>query len=97
METLIYLLAAFGLTFSLKEKDGPWNILTLGRHWLFSTRFGVFFDKMFSCYFCLGFHCGWLVYLLSPMPFHFFSVFLWGFATAAFSYIINSLLENLNK
>jgi hypothetical protein len=93
METLIYLLAIFGLVFVLKEKDGPWNLFTLGRHWLFSTRFGVFFDKMFSCYFCLGFHCGWLIYLISPMPWHFGALFLWGLAGAAFCYIIGMILK----
>lgn len=56
--TLIHLIAAFGICFGLQNDKA-----------LFLTKYirkeGNFFDKMFDCSYCTGFHSGWIVWLLS--------------------------------
>jgi hypothetical protein len=95
---LIYLLAAYGLAFSLKELAGPWGIFSKLRNYLFtSTKFGVFFYELFSCYFCLGFHTGWIVNLFSPEPFHFGALLIWGFASGIFCLIIDACYNKVSQ
>jgi hypothetical protein len=98
MEIIIYLLAIFGLAFLIKESDGPWGMMNWLRNRLMqNSHVGVFFYKLLSCYFCVGFHCGWIVYLLSVdssrWEWQFF--ILWGLAGAAISLIFDGLLTRL--
>jgi hypothetical protein len=98
MEMILYLLAMFGLAFFFKESDGPWGVMGWLRNKLMANKYvGVFFYKLLACYFCVGFHCGWIVYLLqSPTPkFQFFM--LWGLAGAATSLILEGLLTKLSS
>lgn len=98
MQTFIYLLAIYGLTFMLSQKDGPYGILNLLRNWLFSNSLvGTFFYKMFECYFCLGFHAGWIVYLISPEAFHWGVLLLWGLSGATFCYLLHTFLLFLDS
>lgn len=96
MEIIIYLLAIFSLAFCLKEMDGPWGILNTARNWLMKQpKVGVFFYELLSCYYCLGFHCGWIVYLLSAETYKVQFFILWGLAGAIFSLIMRMLLDRL--
>jgi len=62
---MIFYLAVYTLAFALKEKDGPFNILSVLRNKLFLNKYlGVFFIKLFECYFCLGFYLSATLYLL---------------------------------
>lgn len=93
MELLILFLAIYGLAFALKETDGPWGLIGMARGKLFANKHvGTFFYKLLECYFCLGFHCGWLVYLLSDQPFHLQFIILWGLAGGVISLTLNKLL-----
>lgn len=96
MEIVICLLAIFSLTFCLKEMDGPFGILNTARNWLMKQpKVGVFFYELLSCYYCLGFHCGWIVYLLSSETWKFQFLILWGLAGASFSLIMRMMLDRL--
>jgi hypothetical protein len=54
METIVHFLAIYGLTFGLMNDKVP--VLRLLR------KVG-FFDRMFKCSYCTGFHSGWIVRL----------------------------------
>jgi len=96
METVIAILAIFGLAFFLKESDGPWGLMAKWRNLLFTNKqFGVFFYKLFDCYFCLGFHCGWIVCLLSGQSWYPNLLLCWGLAGGIISLIFDLLLARL--
>lgn len=94
IEAIILITAIVGLAFLLKESDGPWGIISWFRNKLFANKHvGVFFFQMFDCYFCLGFHCGWIVYLLSAASLTWQFFILWGLAGGTISLIFSKLLE----
>jgi hypothetical protein len=65
MEILVIIFSIYGLAFFIKESDGPWGIMAWLRNRLIKNKYvGVFFFKLLDCYFCVGCHCGWIVYLL---------------------------------
>lgn len=93
MILILWMLAIFGLAFLLKESDGPWGMMAWIRNKLMQNKYvGVFFYKLFACYFCVGFHCGWIIYLLQAKHYHFNLLICWGLAGAALSLILDGLL-----
>lgn len=63
MTTPIFLLACFALTYAV-QANKVWfitDILTEATPKPISR----FFQAMFACALCTGFHCGWILYLLS--------------------------------
>lgn len=93
---MLNILAIYALAFALKEIEGPFGILSLFRMALFRLPYlGVFFIKLFDCYFCLGTHAGWIVYLISPEPFRAGSAVLWGLTGAISSLILSQLHQLL--
>jgi hypothetical protein len=98
METLVYLLAIFGLAFFLKESDGPFDIILHLRNKLMSNKYlGVFFYKLLSCYFCCGFHCGYLIYLLSQKNWSFNLLICWALAGGTISLILDAVIDYLHQ
>ena len=96
MNILIYILAIYGLAFFIKESDGPWGLMGLLRNKLMSNKnVGVFFYKLFDCYFCLGFHCGWLVCLLSGESWYPNLLICWGLAGGIICLILDAVLIKL--
>jgi len=93
---LFNLLAIFGLAFLIKESDGPWGIMAWIRNKLMRNKYvGTFFYKLLECYFCIGFHCGWIVYLLSAETPRWNFLILWGLAGGIFSLILDAALMRL--
>lgn len=88
---MLELLAIIGLFFLVKELDGPFGIIGYIRNFLMRDPFfGVFFYKLFSCPFCLGFHCGWIIYLISGgVQLNYFII--WGLAGAATNMLLSTL------
>lgn len=98
MELLITLLAIYGLAFLLKDSAGPFDLMDKMRIWLFHNKYvGTFFFKLFDCYFCLGCHCGWVVYLLSHDSWNWQFFMLWTLAGGAISLILDALLTKLHS
>ena len=89
MILVITLLAMYGLAFALKEA----SLLDAPRRFL--IRLHPFFYELFSCYFCVGFHAGYLVYLLSFNHFSIRDMVLYGFVGAAFSFLTNLVVDRL--
>lgn len=74
---IFFLLAAYGICFAIQNKlaflHGKYDML----------------DKFLGCPYCVGFHCGWIVYLLHTDSFIALQCILWAFASSAFCYIID--------
>jgi len=98
MKLLIALFAIYGLAFTLSQADGPWGLLNKWRNFMMRLPLvGAQFYKLISCYFCLGFHSGWIVYLLSAehVTWQFFT--LWALAGGAFSLMMDNVLQRLQR
>ena len=92
MNIVIVLLAFYGLTYTFKEA----SIFDKPR--VFLIRLHPFFYRLFSCYFCTGFHAGYIIYLL--LNFRQLSIadaFLWGLASATTSFVLNLIVEKLSS
>lgn len=98
MPLVLLLLAVFGLAFLIKESDGPCGIMACIRNLLMRNKYiGTLVYKLLDCYFCVGCHCGYIVYLLST-PIVKWSVndfVIWMLAGGAFSFIMNLIIERL--
>lgn len=93
MNLIIYILSIYGLAFLIKETDGPWGIMSWIRNSLVTNKYvGVFFYKLLSCYFCIGCHAGWIIYLLSAKHYHFNLLICWMLAGGVISLILDGLL-----
>lgn len=90
---IIQLLAIYAISFVIKEIDGPWGVIGFIRNKLIQNKYvGIFFFKLLECYFCVGFHAGWMVYLLTHSIWKINFIILWGLAGASISLIIDRLL-----
>jgi hypothetical protein len=88
-QTIVWLLACFGLTFLLCDAA----ITAVPRTWLV-MRFG-FFRKLLACYFCTGFWASLALAVgLIREPLW---LVLYGFAGASFSYALNVVLVALEE
>jgi hypothetical protein len=97
LDCIITICAIFGLAFLLKESDGPWGLIGKGRNLLLTNKHvGVFFYQLLDCYFCLGFHCGWIAYLLHEHHYSLQFFILWGLAGGIISLTFNALLSKLS-
>ena len=95
LETVICLAAMFAISFTIKETDGPFNILLHLRLALLRNKYvGTFFYSLLQCYFCVGFWSGAIVYLLAH---HFqyyngYDLLLWSFAGSTISFLTNIIV-----
>lgn len=97
MDLIISILSIFGLAFFFKESDGPWGIMAWSRSKLMNNKYvGVFFYNLLNCYFCLGCHCGWLVYLLQAPTYSVQFFILWTLAGGVISLILDGVLSKLH-
>lgn len=98
MEFLFFLLVIYGATFFLKESSGPFDLMDKLRNKLFTNKyFGVFFYKLFSCYFCLGADVSWVLYLIITRDFNPIHWFMWSMAGGIFAYSMNHILSFFNS
>ena len=91
MPSLLHILVMFGLCFGFQNKlpflHGRLNVL----------------DRLLKCSYCMGFHCGWLTWLLTAcangdLPAHGWvpaaaSLALWAFIGAASCYLLDALAK----
>jgi hypothetical protein len=93
MTPFLWLLAAYGLAFFFQNKMPRPAQLP-----------GVF-TTLFNCIYCLGFHSGWMLWLarhvsepLPPVPAAVLvDVLGWGFASAAFCYVVDTAARWLEE
>lgn len=80
-------MAFYGLTFLFKDS----YILEKPRMYLMAKY--VWLHQLMSCSFCVGFHSGWIVYLLTFSVFTFKALFIYCLASAAFNLLIAKIEE----
>lgn len=98
MNIVISLLAIFGLTFFIRDSDGPWGVMAWLRNKLMNNPFaGVFFFNLLGCPFCTGCHSGWIIYLLTMKQFEWQLFMIWIFAGGAISLILETILGRLHR
>ena len=89
-DLLLMLMATYGLCFAIQHK------LT------FLHKRIDFFDRMFACTYCTGFHCGWIMYLLMLVGenFDLFElpyIIMFCFASSVFCYTLDEFIKYLES
>lgn len=98
LNTIIIILAIFGLAFLIKDSSGPWGIMSWIRNKLINNKFvGVFFFKLFDCYFCVGAYAGLIIYLLTQKNYQVNFIICWVLAGGIISLMLDALLTKLHK
>ena len=98
MDILIYFFAIYGLSFTIKETDGPWNLIGRWRNWMMRLPvIGVQFYNLLNCYMCLGFWCGIIIYLLTQESYKLNIMFVWGLAGGTISLILDGVISFLHR
>lgn len=96
LDSIITIMSIFGAAYFAKESSGPFGIMSLVRNKLISNKYiGVFFFKLFDCFFCTGCWSGGIIYLLHESEWHVNLFVLWVLAGGAISFILNAILERL--
>jgi hypothetical protein len=97
MAAVLQLLACYGLVFFLADSHiCEWPRSLISERLEGSIAY-EWYEKLLSCYFCMGFHAGWFAYLMRALfvshHFNLVSMVGWGFASATFCYILNCIVE----
>src|SRR5579885_981225 len=93
-------MAIFGISFFIKEINGPFNFMLNIRRWLINNKYiGVFMYELLSCYFCVGAYSGIIVYLIHSHFSHLniFDLSLWVFGGSIISLMGNLVVEKLTE
>jgi hypothetical protein len=98
MNPFILLLAIYGLTFALRETDGPWDLMARGRNRLMRLPWlGVQVYKLLNCPFCTGWWAGLAIYWIDGDAYKWSSAVVWGLAGGAGNLILDGLLARLHR
>lgn len=89
MNSLIIIFSFFALTHAIKES----SLFDKPRIWLIGLH--PFFYELLSCYFCTGFHSGWIIYLIANPYWRFGDMIIWGLASAGVSLLFNNVSDRL--
>ena len=94
---IIILIAMYGLTFALQHKIPAIFMKSTYKELSLTT----LKNKLLSCTFCMGFHAGWICYLLSIMSemgsFSAGDLLIFSFSGAAFSYSLDAYVQKLES
>ena len=98
---LLLLVASYGICFGLMNDKAKFFTDLLKSIPIFKTERGTFFERMFICAYCTGFHTGWIVYclgLLHPgVSFNFQANAVEGitmaFASSIFCYAVDVIVQ----
>jgi hypothetical protein len=99
METLILLLASYGICFGLMNDKIKWVTFPLRKIPLLKREGRTWFDRMLICPYCTGFHTGWMVWLGASLPINgfgvpdFLGVLLFAFASSTFCYALDAVVQ----
>jgi hypothetical protein len=91
VEILLTVALMYGITFSIKDA----KLFDVPRSWLTSRV--VFFASLLSCPFCVGFHSGWISFVLlrsagiSDLPW-IQGLLIYAFVGATVSYVIDVVM-----
>jgi hypothetical protein len=91
LNILIIFLSFFSLAFAIKESI----LFDKIRIYLISK--SPFFYHLFSCYHCVGFWSGIIIYFLANDHFKIREMLLWGLTSAGCCLIISEILNRISK
>jgi len=94
LNDLIIIISMYGLSFILKDSDifsGIRNLLMRNKYC------GIFFYGLFSCYACVGFWSGIIIFGLYISNIIYLKMLIWGFAGTAISFVLNNFVSKLNN
>ena len=98
LDVITIILAISGLSFLLNDTGGPWDIMYTIRMKLMQNKYvGVFFYKLFDCYYCVGCWSGSLIYLLTQKNWSPILIIIWALAGGVISLMFDALLTKLSK
>lgn len=108
MTALITLLSAYGICFGIMNDKATFLTDRLRALPLFVDSQGqTFFQRMFRCPYCTGFHAGWASWLIFNVrgllntPVDWFSVvgglLGYAFASSAFCYALDTVIQKLEE
>jgi hypothetical protein len=89
--TVIMILAIYGIAYTLRNINGPFNVIGIARNKLISMH--VFFYELLMCPWCVGTHIGWIVYLIGCDHFSIGRMTLWAFAGAVVVPLMDELFS----
>jgi len=90
--------AICGLAFIIQNSSGPFNLLSRIRNILLLNRFvGTTFYKLITCPWCIGFHSGYIIYVLLFTNFDLRLFILYGLAGSAIYAIFSAVFERLQR
>jgi hypothetical protein len=94
----VALIAIYGLAFFVRQSDGPFDVMNKLRNWLLTNKYvGVFFFNLLECWFCVGCHCGWIVYLLYAEHYTWQFFIIWTLTGGVVSLILDDVHERLRR
>jgi hypothetical protein len=92
------ILAIYSLSHIIRNLSGPYNILGATRNKLLSNKYiGVFFYDLLTCPWCIGFHCGYIIYALQCTDFSFKLLIIWGLAGSFIVALIDALYAKITN
>lgn len=97
MDIIFCLLAIYGLTYLIRQSDGPFGIIAWARNILMRNKyFGVLFYKLFSCPFCTGIWSGAIIYLIYNLKIN-HHLMIWSLAGGAFCLFLEIVINKLSN
>lgn len=89
---IIKIFVIYSISYFIRNLSGPFNIFGIIRNKLMNIpSIGVFFYELLNCPWCIGFHCGYLQYLLTFDSFKFNDFIFWGLAGSSIVYLLDKL------
>lgn len=93
--TTVMMLAIYGLAYTARHLNGPFNIIGLIRNRAIS--FHIFFYDLLTCPWCVGTYAGLFVYLLGFDEFSIGAMILWAFAGSVIVALGDRVIELLEQ
>lgn len=95
---ILHILVIVSLAYCIKNISGPFNMISKIKMNLLHNKYvGKFFYELFSCIFCIGFHCGYIIYMLTYNHFNIMNFIFYGFMGAICSLIVEGLINKLHE
>jgi len=98
MDLIISLLAVYGLQFLITQSNGPFNLISRFRNWLFLRKScGPFFFDLFSCSFYSCCWAGTIIYPLTGQSWKLAPFILWVLTSGTVGLILEAILSRLHR
>jgi|SRR5579859_4900647 len=97
MSIIVLMMIIYSLSYIIRNLAGPFNLFSWIRNKLISNKLvGVFFYELLSCPWCIGFHCGYIVYIINTLNLSISKCFLWGLFGSFICFLFDQLFDIIN-